>query len=338
MKNEKGLNGVIIVEGYMDTISLVSAGFNNVVASMGTSLTKDQARIIKRYTDKVFISYDGDFAGQKASIRGLEILSEEGLEVKVVSLPDGLDPDDVIKQMGAEGYQNLLTEAKPLIDFKLDILKRTYDVKTVDGKRKYVTNAIRVIRESNSPAEQEDLLKTVRDVTGTTFEALKRELYSIPQKTEERRETIPQFNDNVGDKTALASRFILMSYLFNKSFTSETDIGTLEFVSAVHKGIQQYVIEKKQTGQTVRFSDLYEIMGEESSEELSRIAGMEAEENKQFDQTTYFFDCVKTLKMHTINYKIEKLAKMSEEETDVEKRNELRSEMSKLLMEKKKLI
>ncbi|MBO7345212.1 MAG: DNA primase [Clostridia bacterium] len=338
LKNEKGLSSVIIVEGYMDTISLVSAGFHNVVASMGTSLTKDQARIIKRYTDKVFISYDGDFAGQKASIRGLEILSEEGLEVKVVSLPDGLDPDDVIKQRGFSGYQDLLTDAKPLIDFKLDILKRTYDLKTVDGKRKFVTNAIRVIRESNSPAEQEDLLKTVRDATGITFEALKRELYSIPQKTEERREAVPQFNDNAGDKTALASRFILMSYLFNKNFANETDINSLEFVSDVHKEIQRYVAQKKGDGQTVRFSDLYEIMGEDASEELSRIAGMESEENKDFDQTAYFFDCVKTLKIHIISNKINKLANMSKDETDIEKRNWLRSEMIKLLDEKKKLI
>ena len=149
LKNEKGLENVIIVEGHLDVVSLVQAGFPNVVASMGTAFTKDQARIIKRYVDKVFISFDGDFAGQKASVRGLEILQEEGLEVKVVSLPDGMDPDDVIKKLGAEGYQKLLDEAMPLIDFKLDIIKRTFDVNTVDGKRKYITNAIKVIRESS---------------------------------------------------------------------------------------------------------------------------------------------------------------------------------------------
>jgi DNA primase len=124
LKNEKGIDSVIMVEGYMDTISLVQAGILNVVASMGTSLTKDQARIIKRYTDKVYISYDGDSAGQNAAIRGLEILKNEGLDVKVVDLPDGLDPDDVVKKLGAEGYNKLLLEAKPLIDFKLDLVKK----------------------------------------------------------------------------------------------------------------------------------------------------------------------------------------------------------------------
>ena len=88
----------------------------------------------------------------------------------------------------------------------------------------------------------------------------------------------------------------------------------------------------------MRFSDLYEIMGEDGSEEISRIAGMESEENKEFDQVAYFFDCVKTLKLHTISDKINKLANMSKEETDMEKRQQFVSEMTKLLEEKKKLI
>ena len=97
-----------MVEGHMDVISLVQAGFENVVASMGTALTKNQARLLKRYSPNVLVSYDGDSAGQKATIRGLEILADEGLNVKVVSLPDGMDPDDVIKKQGKEKYQQLL--------------------------------------------------------------------------------------------------------------------------------------------------------------------------------------------------------------------------------------
>ena len=338
LKNEKGLNGVIIVEGYMDTISLVKAGFENVVASMGTSLTKDQARILKRYTDKVFISYDGDFAGQKAAIRGLEILNDEGLEVKVVSLPDGLDPDDVIKQMGAEGYQKLLDEAKPLIDFKLDILKRTFDVNTVDGKRKFISSAVRVIKESPSPAEQEDLLKAVRDLTGTTFEALKRELYSAPDKQPIEREKVPQFNDNAGDKVALAERFILASYLFNKPYAKETDISEFTFSTPVHAEIQKYVMDKNAEKAQVNFSDLYVLLGDVYPEDVSRIAGLEAEENKSFDQAEYFFDCVKTLKTSSLNRRIERLSEMFKAETDNSKRREFAAEISRLLAEKNKLI
>lgn len=339
LKNEKGIDGVIIVEGYMDTISLVQGGFPNVVASMGTSLTKDQARILKRYTDKVFISYDGDFAGQKASVRGLEILSEEGLEVKVVSLPDGMDPDDVIKNLGADGYRNLLVYAKPLIDFKLDIIKKTYDVNTVDGKRKYVTNAVRVIRESSSPAEQEDLLKTVRDVSGTTFEALKRELYSDETaQSVGKDEEIPRFTDNAGDKITLAARFVLSAYLFDKPFARETDISELEFTVPVHKEIKKYVVDKIAAGEKIRFNDLYEILSDEFKEEISRIAGMETEGNKDFDQASYFFDCVKVLRTNKYETEIKRLIALSSSETDIEKRKSLIVEMQRLKEEKNKLI
>ncbi len=338
LKNEKGLDGVIIVEGYMDTISLVGAGFHNVVASMGTSLTKDQARILKRYTDKVFICYDGDFAGQKASIRGLEILSEEGLEVKVVALPDGLDPDDVIKQFGADGYRNLLIDAKPLIDFKLDIVRRTYDVKTLDGRRKYVVNAINVIRESSSPAEQEDLLKTVRDVSGTSLETLKRELYSQEvDKPKNDIERTPLYADNSGDKTAIASRFVLASYLFNKPYALEYDIRTLDFTMPIHKSIKDFVVERLNSGQVVRFNDLYELFGEEFGDEISKIAGLEVEENKKFDANTYFFDCVKTIKLEKLNDDIDRLTALFEAETDNQKRQTYIIEMAKLVAEKNKL-
>ncbi len=335
LKNEIGLNGIIIVEGYMDTISLVSAGFENVVASMGTSLTKDQARILKRYSDKVFISYDGDFAGQKASIRGLEILKEEGLEVKVVSLPDGLDPDDVIKQMGKQGYQDLLDRAMPLIDFKLEILKRTYDVNTVDGKRKYITNAIKVIGESASPAEQEDLLKTVRDITGTTFEALKRELYSVKDKVVVERVVAPEFTDNAGDKSAMASRFVLASYLFNKPFARETDINSLEFTLPVHKAIQEYVCERQVSGQAIKFNDLYELLSEDFKDEISRIAGMETEE-KRYDSASYFADCIRALRLDKIGRELSRLTALFNAETDTEKRRQFAKEMSLLLVEKNK--
>lgn len=338
LKNQSGLNGVIIVEGYMDTISLVQAGFENVVASMGTALTKDQARILKRYTDKVFISYDGDFAGQKASIRGLEILKEEGLDVKVVSLPNGLDPDDVIKKFGRKGYQELLDDAKPLIDFKLDTLKRTYDVGTVDGKRKFTTNAIKVISESASPAEQEDLLKTVRDITGTTFEALKRELYA-QEKTEQvvKRVDVPEFSESAGDKTLLASRFVLSAYLFNKPCARETDINTLEFEHPIHKEIQTYISQKQSQNERAKFNDLYEILADEHHYELSNIAELETDESKKYEPEVYFFDCVRTIRVQVLNKQISVLSKQCDAATDIATRKEILIKISNLIMERKKL-
>ena len=95
---------------------------------MGTSLTKEQARLVKRYTDNVLISYDGDFAGQKADLRGLEILDGEHLQVKVVPMPDGLDPDEVVRLHGGDTFVNLMEQAKPLVDYKIEVLEKKFDL------------------------------------------------------------------------------------------------------------------------------------------------------------------------------------------------------------------
>ena len=149
LKRKQPIKEVIMVEGYMDTISLYQAGFENVVASMGTSLTTEQARLVKRYSDNVLISYDGDFAGQNADLRGLEILKDERLNVRVVPMPDGLDPDDVAKQ-GKEVYQKCLDQAMPLVDYKLHALERKFDMTQTDEKRRFVSEALQVVAEAES--------------------------------------------------------------------------------------------------------------------------------------------------------------------------------------------
>jgi len=334
LKNEKGLSSIIMVEGHMDVISLVQAGFENVVASMGTALTKDQARILKRYAEKILICYDGDFAGQKATVKGLEILKEEGLDVKVVALPDGLDPDDVIRKYGKDGYQGYLDDAKPLIDFKLDIIKRTFDVKTVDGKRKYISSAIKVIRESDSPAEQEDLLKIVRDYTGTTYESLRRELYSADTGAKENTTVTTDYIEGAGDKVVRAARFVLYSYLFKKPFADVEDVNGVEFTNPVHIEIMHYVREKLESKQSPRFSDLFDMFENSDHAELSLIAEMETDESKNFDQQSYYNDCIRTLKIDGCNRKLEKMTALFSQETDLTKRREYAKVMARLLAEK----
>ncbi len=338
VKNEKGLTDVIIVEGHLDVVTVSQAGFPNVVASMGTSLTKDQARMLKRYTDKAYISYDGDFAGQKATVRGLEILRDEGLEVKIVSLPDGKDPDDVIKTEGAEAYRKYVADAMPLIDFKLQVIKRAFDLNTVDGKRKYASNAIRVIRESPSAAEQEDLLKAVREATGFTFEALKRELYSEVLPEEVKTVPVPDIVKETGDKTTMAASFVLYAYLFGKSYAQDTDINEIEFTLPAHIAIKSYIQEKNEAGERPRFTDLYEILPEEYGEERDRIARMETDGRrvgtKKFDEATYFDDCVRTLKIYELERKAEMLTSRFKAETDEDVRRSVAEELNSVMKQK----
>ena len=319
LKNESGLQYAIMVEGHMDVVSLVAAGFGNVVASMGTSLTKDQARLLKRYTDTVLISYDGDFAGQKAALRGLEILKDEGLNVKVVTLPDGMDPDDVIRREGREAYEKLLEEAKPLIDFKLDVLKRTYDVGDTEGKRKFVAEAMKVVRESSAAAEREDLLKEIRSMTGITYESLKRDLENAEQPAPPKAvEPI-----EAKEKNLQAERYVLASLLFSKKYAENFDLDEVTFRHPAHREICGYLAECRKEGKTPKPNVLYDIVEEENREELSSVLSLELTERRDYDEAKYFDDCVRTLKANGLDQEIETLKKLCEEEKDIERRKEL---------------
>ena len=113
----------VIVEGYMDCISLHQHGIKNAVASLGTALTINQARLMKRYADKVIISYDADVAGQNATLRGLEVLKNAGFDVRVLTVPQGKDPDEYIRSNGKEAFMNLIEGALPLIEYRLKKVK-----------------------------------------------------------------------------------------------------------------------------------------------------------------------------------------------------------------------
>ncbi len=135
---------VVVVEGYMDLIACHQAGVTNVVASLGTALTPEQARLIKRNTLNAVMLYDADKAGEMATLRGLEIFLEEGVEVKIVRLPQGHDPDSFIKEQGAESFREELSRAKSLFEYKLALLKQRFDAKTLEGKVKIANEMVQL--------------------------------------------------------------------------------------------------------------------------------------------------------------------------------------------------
>ena len=125
---------VIVVEGYMDVIQAHQQGIDEVVASSGTALTPEQVRLLKRYSDKVFIAYDADAAGEAATIRGLDLLAAAGADVRVIRLPAGEDPDSLLKKEGAAGFRRYMAESVDLFTFNLAYILENEDVTTSAGK------------------------------------------------------------------------------------------------------------------------------------------------------------------------------------------------------------
>ncbi len=334
LKNEKGFGDVIMVEGYMDTIALVSNGFENVVASMGTSLTKEQARLLKRYTDKVLICYDGDSAGQKATIRGLEILSDEGLSVRVVSMPDGLDPDEIIKLRGKDAYRKCLDDAKPLIDFKLDVLKKSYDITRTEDRRKYLKEAVDIIRSSPNKIEQEELLKTLSDESGITFESLRKQLDSETAPVKEEKEIVAHEKE-AGEKNLQAQRFILESMLFNKTYTRDFDVNDIEFDNPTHIAIAKYIDGERKAKKLCKINVLYDVLegNDALKKELDTICGLGLEEREEQVEERYFNDCVATLKRQKLETEIASLTEMLKQIEEIEKRSEIKRKLMEKIAE-----
>ena len=305
VKKEKragGLSSIIMVEGYMDAISLYEAGFKNVVASMGTSLTKEQARLCKRYSENVLISYDGDFAGQKANLRGLEILKQEGVKVRVVPMPDGLDPDDVIRRQGADGYRACLDRAMPLIDFRIHAAGLKYDLKKTDEKRDFIREALPIVKEAESATEREVLLKRIASETGVTLSSLQRNLEGAKAPPAAEEERPPAKEDNA-DKEKKAARFILAACLLSKKYAADCDLASFEFSDPDHRAIAEYVISSRAAGM-VRPSGIFDVLGSDSAE-LSEVLNLDFGDNLDSDSAVrYFNDCKVSLARKSLGERI----------------------------------
>ena len=170
---------VVVVEGYMDFITPFAAGVENIVASLGTALTVDQIRLIRRYTKNVVMLFDADPAGQSAMIRSLDLLVEEGMAVKVAALKDGEDPDSFVRKFGAEEFKKAITEAQSLFDFKIKFLKKQYPAVSVENNAKIAGEMLSTIAKFENAIVQDEYLKKLAQVLMLSPEALSLELKKV---------------------------------------------------------------------------------------------------------------------------------------------------------------
>ena len=170
LRKERHLARVILVEGYMDVVSLSQFGVEGVAATLGTALTPEQAKLLSRYAPEVWLSYDGDSAGQHAILRGLDILEETGVPVKVLDFPGGLDPDEFIRQEGLEAFEAL----KPIsgVYYRMLREKEKHDMSAEEGRTEYAKACAGFLRKVREPVELENYVKRLSMETGFDREVL----------------------------------------------------------------------------------------------------------------------------------------------------------------------
>lgn len=169
LRKERHLERVVLVEGYMDVVSLSQFGVTGVCATLGTALTNEQARLLKKFAPKVYLAYDGDSAGQHAILRGLDILKEEGIPARVLDFPDGLDPDEFIRRDGFAGFEKL--PALTPETYRMRRLREEYDLSSQEGRTEYARACANVLRDLE-PVELEGHLQELMVQTGFTREVL----------------------------------------------------------------------------------------------------------------------------------------------------------------------
>ncbi len=170
---------VAIVEGYLDFIVPYQEGLKNIVASLGTALTEEQVRLLKRHTNNVVMVYDGDIAGQMATLRTLDIFIEEGVNVKVSPLPAGFDPDLFVRKNGIDSFREIINNAEKIFDYKLRILKTQYSASDIEGKAKISSEMLATINKFNNAVLRSEYVKSLAEALKVKEEALLQELNKI---------------------------------------------------------------------------------------------------------------------------------------------------------------
>ncbi len=182
LAKNKAPKNLILVEGYMDVLSLYQYGVCNCVASLGTALTVEQARLISRFVSEVVICYDTDGAGQKATKRALEVFSGIDVKVKILNLPDGKDPDEFVRKNGARAFEDAANNAKSVTQYKIFELENQFDLKDDNQKIEFVSLSAKVLSEVKNSVERDVFIKQIAEKTNISTSAIETEINKSARK------------------------------------------------------------------------------------------------------------------------------------------------------------
>lgn len=207
---------IILYEGYVDVISSWQAGVRNATATLGTSLSEEQARMIRRNSENVILCYDGDQAGVEAITKANQLLEKQGCMVKVAKLPDGQDPDEYIQKKGAESFtKNIIRGAKSFVAYRLDALRVGRNLQDDGDRLRYVNEALVEISRLTRAVERDHYLRQLADEFQLSLDALKQEQYKIyrSEKNKQNRDKgIEKWNNNINTSKHLVGKQMFPSY------------------------------------------------------------------------------------------------------------------------------
>ena len=301
---------LILAEGYMDVIAVHQAGFENVVASLGTALTPDQCRLMRQYADEVVISYDSDAAGQNATVKAVNLLRAVGLRPRILHMHDAKDPDEYIKKFGAPYFRKLLEDADDALTYELQRCRDGTDPESEDGTITALHKAVSVLAGIANELDRNVYLSRVAKDYDINPEILKAQVEREIRKRKagakkqdwENRVSLPRPRDPVNpeamqhQREATAEEYILC-YLFRQPDALESVLARIkpeEFVTAFHRKVYERLAEMLQQGNDFSLS-LFS--GEDfTPDETGRITGIPARYEEIDISPKAVEDCIQILK------------------------------------------
>lgn len=300
-------NSLILVEGNIDVVALHQYGFDNAVASLGTSLTEEQAALITRYAEQVILIYDGDKAGQNATQRAIPILEKAGLQVKVLQLHDAKDPDEFLKKFGADKFKLLLEGSSNRVEYQINAILRKYDIRIDDQKVKFLQEAADLISGLSSSVQREVYSHRVAEAAKISDAAMRMEVerafkrrISRQKKQQEKIDLAPAKAlqpksrtiryDNM--KSAMAEENILSQILREPAMLAQAkDLKPEHFSSELLGRVYGQLLQRSQQGLEVSLSVLADLTGEE----MSHITGIFQRQQGPVSEQA-FADCIRTVR------------------------------------------
>ena len=297
---------LILVEGNIDVVSLHQYGFDNAIASLGTSLTEEQAALMTRYTDQVVLIYDGDKAGQNATQRAIPILEKAGLQVKVLQIRNAKDPDEFLKKFGADRFKLLLEESSNRVEYQLGAIRRKYDLSEDDQRVKFIAEAAEFLSTLGSAVQREVYGHRAADDAKISYDAMKLEVNKAfkrrmarERKKQEKTNLAPAQTaqpkarsiryDNL--KSAMAEETVLSLALKDPALLDTAkNLQPEEFSCPLLGNVYAQLRCRHDQGMEVSLAVLEDLTGEE----MSHITGIFHRQSGPVNETA-FQDCVRII-------------------------------------------
>ncbi len=335
-KSQGKMKRILVVEGYMDVLSPHQAGVTNVVASLGTALTEGQGKLLKQYAEEVVLSYDSDAAGQKAILRGIDVMQSLGVMVSVLQMEGAKDPDEYVLKYGAERFEKLINNSISAVEYKVRALKKEYNLQDTSEKIRFLNKMAEILAKVGNNVERDIYIENLVKEVGVGKEAIQAEVerYLFKPKQEEKKTVAPIYWQTEKKEAPLYSELeeMILYLLTSRDKTIFQKVKEVvqagDFKVPTNQKLFCRLYEKLQNDEidTIDFTDICE-----TDEEVNTITRILLKANMEENYAKVTDDVLNRFKVHKYQERKKELMKLIQEATSKEQKEQYEKELMEVM-------